>query len=425
MKNWQVIIFSLTVVAVIIYFLIKSQNYSELYYSDVEDIADSTEFIIPPPKLLYGIPIDSLEVEQNIIQNNENLSGILAKYNVSRQAINQLNMVPRDVFDVRKIQARKPYTVIYESDSMSTAKYFIYHPNLIEYVILDFRDSLLVTNGKNDVDTIQEVLTGKISSSLYNAVIDAGGSPLLVHELSDVYAWVIDFFGVQKGDSFKANYVRYEVNGENAGIGKIISAHFNHMGRDFFAFRYDQGEGPEYFDEVGNSLRKAFLKAPLKFSRISSRFSNARRHPVLKITRPHHGVDYAAPVGTPVMSIGDGVVTEKKYNGGAGNMVKIRHNSVYTTAYLHLSKYGEGIRVGGHVRQGQVIGYVGSTGLSTGPHLDFRFYMNGRAIDPLKVEPPSAEPVKEDLRPAYMMLKDSLLQELNTVGFKEDDHSVI
>ena len=179
-------------------------------------------------------------------------------------------------------------------------------------------------------------------------------------------------------------YERYEVGGQDAGLGKIQAAWFRHMDKEFYAVKFDQGQGDEYFDEEGKSLRKTFLKAPLKFSRISSRFTYSRFHPILKIRRPHTGVDYAAPVGTPVMAVGDGVVIMAKYSGGGGNTVEIRHNSSYTTGYNHLSRYGKGIKAGVYVKQGQVIGYVGTTGLSTGPHLDFRFWKNGQACGPTK-----------------------------------------
>jgi murein DD-endopeptidase MepM/ murein hydrolase activator NlpD len=225
---------------------------------------------------------------------------------------------------------------------------------------------------------------------------DKGASPMLAIELSEIYAWSIDFFGLQKGDSIRVIYDEYYVDSTSVGIGKVHGAYFRHMNNDIWAIPFIQDSIMDYYDQDGKSLRKAFLKAPLRFSRISSKFSNSRLHPVLKIRRPHHGVDYAAPVGTPVVSIGDGVIVKKQYDGGSGHMVRIKHNSVYSTAYLHLSKYGPGIQTGAYVKQGDVIGYVGSTGLSTGPHLDFRFYKNGDAVDPLKVEAPPVDPVREE-----------------------------
>ncbi|MEZ4829442.1 MAG: peptidoglycan DD-metalloendopeptidase family protein [Bacteroidia bacterium] len=355
------------------------------------------------PKLLYGIPIDSMVVVNQVIQANENLSEILARYNVPATTVFKIASLPREIFDVRRLLVNKSYTIIHQDDSLQTASSFIYYPNAIDYVVIHLNDSVKVETGQHVVDTVEHVLSGTISSSLYQAVIDEGGSPGLVSELADVYAWAIDFFGLQQGDCFKMIYTTLEVNGEEAGFGKIESASFHHASREYLAYGYDQGDGFEYFDEEGNSLRKTFLKAPLKYSRISSHFSYNRFHPVLKIRRPHLGVDYAAPVGTPVVAVGDGVVISAGYNGGAGKMVKVRHNSNYTTAYLHLSRFGDGVREGSSVRQGEVIGYVGSTGISTGPHLDFRFYKNGVPVDPLQVDPPSANPICESLREDFLL----------------------
>lgn len=227
-------------------------------------------------------------------------------------------------------------------------------------------------------------------------MIDNDLHPMLAIELSEIYAWSIDFFGLQKGDSFKVIYEEEYIDTISNGIKHILAASFSHAGSEIYAIPLIQDGEESYYDLEGNSLRKAFLKAPLRFSRISSRYSNSRLHPILRIRRPHHGVDYAAPAGTPVHAIGDGRVIMREYQGGAGRIVKIRHNSVYTTAYMHLRAYGKGITVGKYVKQGDIIGYVGSTGLSTGPHLDFRFYKNGHAVDPLKVKAPPVLPVSED-----------------------------
>jgi murein DD-endopeptidase MepM/ murein hydrolase activator NlpD len=223
----------------------------------------------------------------------------------------------------------------------------------------------------------------------------------LALELSEIYAWTIDFFGLQKGDSIRVYYDEQYVDSTRVGIGRIYAADFYHGRKWLEAFYFEAGDVHSYFDGDGKSLRKAFLKAPLNYKRISSHFTYARKHPIYKTVRPHTGVDYAAPAGTPVVSIGDGVVIEKGYKGGGGNTVKIKHNSTYTTAYLHLQKYGPGIAVGTRVSQGQVIGYVGSTGASTGPHLDFRVWKNGTPVDPLKMESPPVEPVPTKYRPEF------------------------
>lgn len=392
-----------------------SQRLARYKEPDIK-VIDSVEFKTPPPpKMLFGMVVDSMTVEEGVINRNENLSEILSRYNISPQTIYEISQLPKDSFNVRRLQTRKPYTIIHQNDSLKTAKAFIYHPNPIDFVMLRFEDSVLVYNGKNKVDSIIEVTTGIIETSLYDCILEAGGSPMLVNELADVYAWEIDFFGLQKGDAFKVIYQRFEVNGQDAGLGKILGSWFRHMDKPFYAVQYDQGEGKEYFDEVGNSLRKTFLKAPLRFSRISSRFSYSRLHPVLKIRRPHTGIDYAAPRGTPVVAVGDGTVILAAYKGGGGNSVKIRHNGNYTTGYLHLSRYGKGIRRGVKVKQGQVVGYVGSTGLSTGPHLDFRFWKNGKPVDPLKIDPPSANPITEDHMEPYLKAKDKMIQRLDSI----------
>jgi murein DD-endopeptidase MepM/ murein hydrolase activator NlpD len=244
-------------------------------------------------------------------------------------------------------------------------------------------------------------------------------NPVLAIELSDIYAWAIDFFGIQKGDRYKVIYDELYVEDKFAGFGKIHAAVFENMGVSVKAYYFTSGSQSGYFDSEGNSLRKAFLKAPLNFSRISSRYSHSRMHPVLKYRRPHLGVDYAAPRGTPVYSIGDGVVVKKAYQkSGGGYYLTIKHNSVYTSQYMHLNGYARGMAPGVRVTQGQLIGYVGKTGLATGPHLDFRIYKNGSPVDPLRVKAPPVEPVSEENKPAFIHLRDSLGKQLDAIPFE-------
>ena len=238
--------------------------------------------------------------------------------------------------------------------------------------------------------------------SLWSDLVEKGAPGLLAIKLSDIYAWSIDFFGLQKGDSFKAVYEKSVYKGEVLGVGDVLYAEFHHGEKVYKAYYYDDGSGNYYWNENGESMRKAFLKAPLSYTRISSGFSYSRRHPVTRKVRAHTGIDYAAPSGTEVMSIGDGVVVFKGFKTQEGNMVKIKHNSVYTSAYLHLSKYAKNLKVGDRVSQGQVIGYVGSTGYSTGPHLDFRIWKNGTPINPLKMESPPANPIAEDKKDDFI-----------------------
>lgn len=372
-----------------------------LYFLLTREKPVADESIICEPVYRYGIRVDSLMQYQGVVKTGENLSTILQRFGVNTSVTSQLVNIAKGVFDVRRIRAGNKYTVICRDDSLTHAEYFIYEDSPTTYVVFALGDSLHVYSGEKEVERRIEVANGTIEYSLWSTMIDQGLSPALALELSDIYAWTIDFFGIQKGDSFVALYEQLIVDGDPLSIGRILAACFNHAGRDYYAFYYVQDGKGDYFDADGNSLRKAFLKTPLKFSRISSHFSHSRKHPVLKIYRPHHGVDYAAPVGTPVMSIGNGTVTKARVSGGAGKMVEIRHNSIYTTQYLHLSGYGKGIREGARVSQGQVIGYVGSTGLSTGPHLDFRVYKNGTPLNPLKLESPPGEPVQEKYRDDY------------------------
>jgi len=279
--------------------------------------------------------------------------------------------------------------------------YFVYAINDTSYVVFDFGDSLHVHAGSKEVNRKLKSASGVINSSLWVAMQQSGVDPNMAVALANIYQWSIDFYAIQKGDAFKVIYEELSVEGKPISIGEIHSAIFLHNGKEYYAHRFEQNNVTDYFDEKGQNLRKEFLKAPLKFSRISSRFSNSRLHPVLRIRRPHHGVDYAAPKGTPVHTIGNGTVVKAAYSGGAGRMVTIRHSNGYTTSYLHLAGFGPGIRPGASVSQGQVIGYVGSTGLSTGPHLDFRVYKNNVAIDPLKMESPPALPVSAKYRATF------------------------
>ena len=369
----------------------------------------------PEPKLEFGIVVDSMILYKDKVKRNQFLSDILLKYGVDYGKIDQLAKRSKDIFDVRKIKAGNNYTVLCRNDSSQKALFFIYESSSTSYVVFDLGDSVHVHIGEKEIEIKRQTTSGIIESSLWNAMVASNTDPNLANELSDIYAWTIDFFGIQKGDNYKVIYEELYVEGEPIGIGKIDAALFHHAGNDYYAFYFVQDSVGDYFDEEANSLRKTFLKAPLHFKRISSRFSNSRLHPVLKIRRPHHGVDYAAAVGTPVHAVGDGVVIKAKRSGGAGRMVKIKHNGTYSTAYLHLSRYGKGIKKGVYVKQGQVIGYVGQSGLATGPHLDFRFYRNGKAIDPLKVKSPPAKPVDSINLEKYKGEVDKYLAELNSI----------
>lgn len=389
----------------------------DYYVSGLNTVPDEEETVYEPvPRYEFGIAVDSLIIIKDEVRSGDNLSSILLKYKIGQQAVEKLVRKSEGIFDVRKIKTGNKYTVLCSNDGLRKAVYLIYEQSPTRYVVFETGDSLHIHTGEKEITVRIRAASGKITSSLWNAVIAAGASPNLAVELSEIYAWSIDFYAIQPGDNFTVFYEELVVDNEQIGMGNISSARFNHAGKDIYAFRFIQDGAVDYFDETGMSLRKAFLKAPLKFSRISSRFSNSRLHPVLRIRRPHHGVDYAAPKGTPVHTVGSGTVTDVKYAGGAGRMVKIKHNATYSTAYLHLSGYGPGIKAGARVSQGQVIGYVGSTGLSTGPHLDFRFYKNGTPVDPLKVESPPALPVKKDLLGDFNQLRLKLTRQHDSLN---------
>jgi len=351
------------------------------------------------PHLEFGLNVDSFRIDTGCVRNGQTLGGIFNDLGATRYQISQIITLPRSEFDYRQIRPGKTYYSFYRTDTcgLEQLAYWVYIKDVREAIILHLQDSLHVERIVKPVDTIARQAEAVIESSLWNAMVDKDLPIDLALELSEIYAWTIDFFGLQKGDSIRVYYDEYFVEDECIGIGRIYAANFYHGGKWQEAFYFNRS----YYDGEGKSLKKAFLKAPLNFKRISSKFTYARKHPIFKTVRPHTGVDYAAPVGTPVVSIGDGVVVEKGYKGGGGNTVKIRHNSTYTSAYLHLSKYGKDIAVGKHVSQGQVIGYVGSTGNSTGPHLDFRIWKGGSPVDPLKLVSPPVEPVPSSMRAEF------------------------
>jgi murein DD-endopeptidase MepM/ murein hydrolase activator NlpD len=345
------------------------------------------------PVLMYGIPIDSFDIVTGKIKPNGFLSSLLLQHGITMQEIDMVTRNSLPVFDVRKIRSGNSYILFCEKDSPARARYLVYEHDLTTSYVFSFNDSLNVTPFRKEIGKTIKYASATIETSLWDAMMNDGLPLALFSKLSEVFAWSVDFFGLQKGDSFKVIYEELSIDGQPIDVSRIFGAQFTGSGTSIYAIPFIQDSSESFYDTKGNSLRKAFLKAPLQFSRVSSRFSSARMHPILRIRRPHFGVDYAAPIGTPVRAIGDGRIVQTSYEGGSGRMVKIVHNSVYSTAYLHLSRFAPGVSPGVFVKQGDVIGYVGSSGLSTGPHLDFRFYMNGSPVDPLKVEAPSVEPV--------------------------------
>jgi len=385
-----------------------------------EQLVTKDTVIVAEPVLQYGLPVDSFIIRKGIVKRNQHLSNILSDFGVDMVTIDKLARQSKNVFDVRKIRSGNNFSVFQTPDSLGEARFFIYENSPVDYYVFELFDSLRVYHGEKEIHTKLRTSQGTIQSSLWNTMKDNNLDPMLALRLNNIYAWTIDFFAIQKGDRFRVIFEEQYVDTTYIGIGEIYAAQFDHYGDELFAFRFFQDERFDYFDEEGQSLRKAFLKAPLDFFRISSRFSHSRMHPVLRIRRPHRGVDYAAPKGTPVKTIGDGTVVARAYQrNGGGNYLKIKHNSMYTSTYMHLSGFAKGITTGARVKQGQVIGYVGSTGLSTGPHLDFRIAKNGQLVDPLKVEAPPVEPVFEENVARYNEVKNSLMNELQQIEWQE------
>lgn len=375
--------------------------------------------IVDEPNMAYGFNLDSFELVHGSIEHNQIFSNLISPFGVSQAFISELADSAKNIMPLRKIQSGKNYVILLSKDSSQTAQYFIYEKNPIDFVVYTLYHPIEVYEDHREVDTIISTTSGLITTSLWADMAESGSSPLLISAVSEIYEWDINFFAINKGDKYKIIYEETIVEGEVVGIGKIIAAWFEYSKENYYAFYFIQDDREDYYDNKGMNLRKMLLRAPLKFSRVSSGFSNSRFHPILKRYRPHHGVDYSAPYGTPVHSVGDGVVISAGYSGGAGNMVKIQHNATYTTAYLHLSRYAKGVRKGAKVKQSDVIGYVGSSGLSTGPHLDYRIWKNGSAINPLTLKLPPIESVSDSNLADFTLIKDSLTIELNKIPTPE------
>ena len=372
------------------------------------------------PTYLYGIDIEGYEIVNDTVRMGETVGGILGRRGISAATVDRLDKESKDIFPLRKIRADNAYTTFTRSytDSLgehSALDYIVYHKNAIDYVVFGFvGDSISITLGSRPVEYIRQRCEASITSSLWGTIMEHNLPYALAAEFEDIYQWTVDFFGIQAGDSFKVVYDEKMVDGESVGIGRIWGAEFCHGGKQYYAIPFSQDGKLRYWEANGESLRKQFLKAPLKYTRISSKFSKARLHPVYKVYRPHHGVDYAAPAGTPVHAVADGTVTFRGWDrGGGGNTIKIKHAGNLETGYLHLKNFAKGISVGTRVSQGQLIGYVGSTGASTGPHLDFRIKKNGTPIDPLKMPQEPAEPISSANKVAFEAVRDRVIAELD------------
>ncbi len=374
----------------------------------------------------YGIPVEGYQITENRVRSGQTMGNIMSSHGRTPLDIDRLDRAAKEIFPLKNMKAGQTYVTFTAVDSLGTERldYIAYERNMVDYVLFSMGDSISVNLGSKPVRVERNRRTATISSSLWGAVMESHLPYSLATEMEEVYQWSVDFFGIQSGDNFTVIYdEKFVEDTISVGIGKIWGAKFQQGGKDYYAVPFQQGDKLEYWDELGGSLRKQMLKAPLKYSRISSRFSNARLHPIYKVYRPHHGVDYAAPTGTPVHAVADGVVTFKGWGGGGGNTLKIKHPNNVMTGYLHLSRYAKGIVQGTKVSQGQLIGYVGSTGASTGPHLDYRVWKGGKAIDPLKVPQTPSEPISEENKSAFEQFKNQILSELD--GEQEEQGNML
>lgn len=398
-----------------VFFLSCTRSSQTEIAEEVEETGDMLSDVL-------GFCPDSLEMREGKVKSGQFFSTLLGNLGMTQKEAYDLTIACDSVFDVRTLRVDNAYRAYYASDSETgedscgSLKYLVYDRDRASSIVFDCTPPYGAWVYEKPVSVESRYADVTINSSLWNDMRNAGVSPLLILSLSDIYAWTIDFFGLQKGDRFRVFYDERICDGEVLAVDTVRYAVFSHGGEELPMVMFDQKDnGNIWWNEKGESMRKAFLKAPLQYSRISSGFSYARKHPVTRKVQPHTGVDYAAPKGTPVMSIGDGTVTSVKYEGAGGNTVRIKHNSVYSTAYLHLSKYASGLKAGQRVRQGEIIGYVGSTGRSTGPHLDFRVWKNGSPINPLKMDSPPAEPIKEENRKAFEAAAEKYKARIDTI----------
>ena len=368
----------------------------------------------------YGFVLNDYEVVRDTIRSGDSFGVILGKNGIDPARVFEIVEKVRDTFNPRKIIQGKPYVIL--KDSALTPKAFIYENDRINYTVVDLRDSIMVYTAKRPVKVIKKEVAGVINSSLYETMQTEGLSDVLAIEMNNIYQWSIDFFRLQKGDKFKLVYnERYIDDTVYAGIENIEASVFYHGDKPYYAFGYktdSASQKVDYYDEKARPLKSFFLKAPLDFFRISSRFSPNRFHPVQKRWKAHKGTDYAAAYGTPIKSTANGVVIASSYTAGNGNYVKVKHNGTYTTQYLHMSK--RAVKQGQRVSQGQVIGYVGSTGLATGPHVCYRFWVNGVQVDPFRQNLPNADPIDKKYKPSYFAAIEPLKKELETIDFEEE-----
>ncbi len=373
----------------------------------------------------FGFTLNNFNVKKDTIESGDSFGLILEKNNLFYPKIYNIVQETKKVFDIRKINVGRPYTILSSKDSLNQPLIFIYQPNAIDYLVVSLGDSLWAEKKQKEIKLKEFEAMGSIKSSLAETMQELNLSPLLTNELSEIYAWNIDFFRLEKGDNFKIQYTsRYVDDSTYIGLNRIHNAFFEHRGKPFYAieFETDSIRGIfEYFDDKGKNLRRAFLLSPVQFSRISSRYNLRRKIAYYGRVRPHYGTDFAAPIGTPIRSTANGTVVKSGYTKGNGYYVTVSHNATYSTQYLHMKK--RGLKVGTYVQQGDKIGEVGMTGFTSGPHVCYRFWKNGRQVDPLKQKLPEAKPISDSLKRKYLTymapIKDKLDSMKSNLNFDE------
>jgi murein DD-endopeptidase MepM/ murein hydrolase activator NlpD len=345
------------------------------------------------PETLSEIVLPDIQIIKGVVKPGDTASSLLNKY-LPLKTIYKISRLGSAGFSLAHIRKGQPYKIILQENNLVEFEYEINKENRL--VVQRTKGVFSINQAPIEYDVDLEVVSSSITSSLFEAVRKSGELSELAWKLSDIFAWDIDFIrDIRPGDKFRVLVEKRYREGKLSGYGKIHAAFFTNNGTLFKAFLYKDANGVSgYYDENGKSLQKAFLKAPLAFSRISSRFTKKRFHPIFKEYRPHPGVDYAAPIGTPIKTVGNGVIAKIGYNKGMGNYINIRHYNGYTTGYNHMCRFARGMKKNKKVLQGDVIGYVGMTGYATGPHLDFRIKKNGKPIDPLTHKSPPVNPVK-------------------------------
>ena len=365
----------------------------------------------------FGFTLNDYTLKRDTVKRGDSFGSILEDNNLFYPQIYNIVQKAKKVFDIRRINIGKPYSILFSKDSLKTPQVFIYQPNLIDYVVVSLTDSLWAEKKSKAVKLVEFEAEGVITSSLSETMEEKKLSPLLSNELSEIYAWTIDFFRLEKGDNFKVIYSSKFVDDSiSVGLNRIHSAYFEHRGKPFYAieFETDPKRGlVEYFDENGKNLRRAFLRAPVQFSRISSRYNLKRKIAFYGRVRPHRGTDFAAPRGTPIRATASGTVTKSSYTRSNGNYVKIKHNGTYSTQYLHMDK--RGVKVGQFVNQGDYIGTVGMTGNTSGPHVCYRFWKNGKQVDPLRQKLPEAKPISKELKEKYLVHMGPVKKQLDAI----------